>query len=711
MRKFVKILLSAIAIGWFFSAQAQILDPVKWSFSTKKVSDCEAELIFKAKIDGNWHLYGQKSYGDDGPVPTSFHFDKNKSIELVGTPSESNLIKKMEPVWGFEINFFEHEATFKQKIKIKADGNIIVKGNLEFMVCNETQCLPPTTVDYQFTVQGSPSCAGNTSTSTSPAVENTTTCVCDTVAIATAYNASKTVKAPEVKSDSSKTSTAATAPSTTNNNDNDSAAGRAWWSIFITGFLGGLAALLTPCVFPMIPMTVSFFTKRSKTKAKGISNALIYASAIIIIYVILGLGVTMIFGSDALNSLSTNVWFNLAFFFLLVIFAISFLGAFEIVLPSRFVNKIDSQSDRGGLLGIFFMAFTLSLVSFSCTGPIIGTLLVDAAVNGGIKGPFWGMFGFSSALALPFGLFAAFPGWLNSLPKSGGWLNSVKVVLGFLELALALKFASNADLVVQAGIITREVFITIWIVIFALTGIYLMGWVKFSHDSDLKYVSVPRLFFAILAFSFSVYLIPGLWGAPLKIISGFPPPDFYSESPDGFGGSKTILSGETSANTDNSTGHKKEHCPNNLPCFHDYDEALAYAKQNGKPLLIDFTGWACVNCRKMESQVWPDPAVDQRLRNDVVLVSLYVDDKNELPADQQTTKKLGDRDFKIKTIGNKWSYMQASRYQTNSQPQYILVDHNEQMLTSKPSSYDPDIEKYVNWLDEGINEFKKRTKK
>ena len=355
------------------------------------------------------------------------------------------------------------------------------------------------------------------------------------------------------------------------------------------------------------------------------------------------------------------------------------------------------------------MAATLALVSFSCTGPIIGTLLVDAAVNGGIKGPFWGMFGFSAALALPFGLFAAFPGWLNSLPKSGGWLNAVKVVLGFLELALALKFASNADLVVQAGIITRELFIALWIVIFALMGIYLMGWIKLSHDSPLQHLSVTRLFFAIFVFSFTVYLIPGLWGAPLKMISGFPPPDFYSESPEGFGGSKNVMSVNATHRED--VGHKKEHCPNDLPCFHDYDEAFAYAKKVGKPLLLDFTGWACVNCRKMESQVWPDPEVDSRLRNDVVLVSLYVDDKTELPADQQTSKKLGDRAFSIKTIGNKWSYMQANIYQTNSQPQYILIDQNERPLTQVTAHYDPDIKKYVNWLDEGIKEYKKRNSK
>lgn len=708
MKHIFKISIFVLNIFIFNSLNAQILDPVKWTFSSKKINDCESELIFKAKIDGNWHLYGQKLYGDDGPIPTSFKFIKGAGYKLVGKAVESNLIKKFEPVFGFEINFFEHEATFKQKIKIKTDKSFDIKGSLKFMVCNETQCLPPTDVDFSFTVQGSASCLNSTSTNnTTNAVVSD--CVCDSEAIVKAYNPNQSLMIPLTNTiDTSDTAKPEIIPSKENNKE-EPVSGRAWWKILILGFLGGLAALLTPCVFPMIPMTVSFFTKSSKTRAKGISNALIYGSAIIIIYVVLGLGVTMIFGPDALNALSTNVWFNLAFFVLLVVFAISFLGAFEIVLPSKFVNKVDAKSDKGGLIGIFLMAFTLALVSFSCTGPIIGTLLVDAAVNGGIKGPFWGMFGFASALALPFGLFAAFPGWLNSLPKSGGWLNSVKVVLGFLELALALKFASNADLVVQAGIITREVFITIWIVIFGLTGIYLMGWIKFSHDSELKFLSVPRLFFAIVFFSFTVYLVPGLWGAPLKLISGFPPPDFYSESPNGFGFSNNAQ--PLNMNGNYNSGHAKEHCPNNLPCFHDYDEALAYAKKVGKPLMIDFTGWACVNCRKMESQVWPDPEVDKRLRNEVVLVSLYVDDKNELPIEQQGVKKLGKRDFKIKTIGNKWSYMQASHYQTNSQPQYILIDQNEQMLTKLTSNYNPDILKYINWLDEGITEYKKRNKK
>ncbi|MCE9538461.1 MAG: thioredoxin family protein [Bacteroidetes bacterium] len=684
----------------FSDVNAQIFDPVKWDFSSNKISDCEYELIINAKLDGNWHLYGQKSYGDEGPIPTSFHFTKSSNYELIGKAKESKLIKKFEPVWNFELQFFEHNAVFTQKIKINSDKPFEIKGNLEFMVCNESQCLPPTTKDFNFKVEGSANCIDQSNVTKIQPSE------CDSNAIFQIINLRSTKASLIVNTTDTAVSTVGLENDTTTKSKEESHS-RSWWSIFLIGFLGGLAALLTPCVFPMIPMTVSFFTKSSKTRAKGISNALIYGSSIIVIYILLGLGVTMAFGPAALNALSTNVWFNLGFFVLLVIFAISFLGAFEITLPSRFINKMDSQSDRGGLIGIFFMAFTLSLVSFSCTGPIIGTLLVDAAVNGGLAGPFWGMFGFSAALALPFGLFAAFPGWLNTLPKSGGWLNSVKVVLGFLELALAFKFASNADLVVQAGILTREIFIAIWIAIFGLMGIYLMGWLKLAHDSVIHHLSVPRLFLAILTFSFTIYLIPGLWGAPLKLISGFPPPDFYSESPQGFGNSKSPMVVNSSQN-DRETGHPKEHCPNDLPCFHDYDQALAYAKKVGKPLMIDFTGWACVNCRKMESQVWTDPEVDKRIRNEVVLVSLYVDDKTELPANEQTVKKLGSRDFQIKTIGNKWSYMQTNLYKTNAQPQYILVDNNEQQLTEETAHYDSDIKKYLSWLDEGLVEFKKR---
>ena len=707
MKNIFRLFLLLISSIIFNNAVAQIEKPVSWKLSSKKISNCEYELQFTGTIKEHWHVYSLTMKGDDGPMPSNIYIDKSNDYEVIGKPTEGKPIKVMDKVFEMEVLYFENTVTFKQRIKLKANKDITVKGSYEYQTCTEEKCVFDPATPFEFKLKGTPECEKGGVRLVPVETGNNSLSTIDSEAVVKAFElkALNNAAPADVKKDPA--TMTASSPSHEIEDENKTK-GRAWWSIFITGFLGGLAALLTPCVFPMIPMTVSFFTKRSKTRAKGITNALIYGTAIIVLYVILGLGVTMAFGPDALNALSTNVWFNLAFFALLVVFAVSFLGAFEIVLPSAFVNKIDAKSDKGGLIGIFFMAATLAVVSFSCTGPIIGTLLVDAAVNGGIKGPFWGMFGFSAALALPFGLFAAFPGWLNSLPKSGGWLNSVKVVLGFLELALALKFASNADLVVQANIITREIFIALWIVIFGLMGIYLMGWIKFSHDSPLHHLSVTRLFFAIFTFTFTIYLIPGLWGAPLKLISGFPPPDFYSESPGGFGGSKNALSVEMNANS--KTDHKKEHCPNELPCFHDYDEALAYAKKVGKPLMLDFTGWACVNCRKMESQVWPDPEVDKRLRNDVVLVSLYVDDKKELPTDQQVVKKLGDREFTIKTIGNKWSYMQANVYQTNSQPQYILIDHNEKMLTSATAHYDPDIKKYIDWLDEGIIEFKKRIK-
>jgi thioredoxin-related protein len=413
----------------------------------------------------------------------------------------------------------------------------------------------------------------------------------------------------------------------------------------------------------------------------------------------------VVFGADALNALSTNVWFNLFFFFLLVIFAVSFLGAFEITLPSAWVNRADQASDRGGLLGIFFMAFTLSLVSFSCTGPIIGTLLVEAAVNGGVMGPIMGMTGFSLALALPFGLFAAFPGWLNSMPKSGGWLNSVKVTLGLLELALALKFLSNADLVVQAGLLQRELFLAIWIAIFGILALYLFGFIHFPHDSKTEHIGIPRFFFGLMATIFTIYLIPGMWGAPLKVISGFPPPQFYSESPTGLGGGSTSNAPLLSNNKGEVVGDP-DHCPHGLPCFHDYEKGMAYARESGKPVLLDFTGWACVNCRKMEEQVWSDPRVLKLLGEDYVLISLYVDEKTALPESEQIEVQIGDKTKKLRTIGNRWSHMQATRFGTNSQPYYVVLDHNERQI-GEPAAYDPDIEKYIKWLEDGLKGFGK----
>jgi thiol:disulfide interchange protein len=663
-------------------AQAQVFSPVKWNFSSKKISDIEAEITLKATIDKGWHVYSQ-NIANDGPVPTSFNFEKNANYSLVGKVTEGKAIEEQDVNFGMLLKFFEHEAIFKQKVKLLSNKAFSIKGTLEYMCCDNTKCLPPETVDFEVKIDGA-SLTEETKAA-SPAVVTPQATEPETTSPAKDSSTSPAEAKPAEKKN--------TEPVKTQVEEKKSALG-----IFIAGFLGGLLALLTPCVFPMIPLTVSFFTKQSKTRKQGISNALLYSFSIIAIYVSLGMLITLSLGPDALNAMASNVWVNMAFFVIFVIFAISFLGAFEITLPNSWINKADAASEKGGMIGIFFMAFTLSLVSFSCTGPIIGSLLVQAAVGGNVINPVIGMIGFSSALALPFGLFATFPGWLNSLPKSGGWLNSVKVVLGLLELALALKFLSNVDLAYHWGILKREVFIALWIIIFALLGFYLLGKLKFSHDSELKYVSIPRLLFAIITFSFVVYLVPGMWGAPLKLISGFPPPTFYNEG-------WTIGSGNGGAEKKIIEGTSPEHCPHNLNCFHDYTLALAYAKKVGKPLMVDFTGWSCVNCRKMEDQVWVDPRVLQRLNDDYVLVSLYVDDKTELPeAEKYVSPTTGK---KVKTMGNKYSDFQTSRFKTNSQPYYTLLDHNEQLLT-EPQGYDPDIEKFISFLEKGKEQFSSR---
>jgi thiol:disulfide interchange protein len=477
---------------------------------------------------------------------------------------------------------------------------------------------------------------------------------------------------------------------------------RSLWAIFIAGLLGGFAALLMPCIFPMLPLTVSYFTKGGEKKKGAVSKALLYGLSIIVIYVVLGLLVTVIFGADALNSLSTNGIFNFFFFLLLVAFAASFLGAFEITLPSSWVNKMDANSDKGGLAGLFFMAATLALVSFSCTGPIIGTLLVQAATTGALLGPAIGMFGFALALAIPFALFAMFPSLMQSLPRSGGWLNSVKVVLGFLELAFSLKFLSNVDLAYHWQWFDREIFLVLWIVIFALMGIYLLGKLTFSHDSPLPYVSVPRLFMAIIVLSFTMYMIPGLWGAPLKSISAFLPPqdtqDFDLYTPTLNGGNKETGTAK------GAKGVKYAgifHAPLNLNAFFDYDEGMAYAKSVNKPVMIDFTGHACVNCRKMEASVWPDKEVYKRISQDYVLIQLYVDDKTDLAANEQITTPQGKY---IKTIGNKWSDLQATKFQANSQPFYVLLDNDGNLLVP-PGGADYDPQSYLKFLDSGLKTY------
>jgi thiol:disulfide interchange protein len=636
----------------------QIFDPVEWSFSVEDVENGAYKLIMRATIDPGWHLYSLK-IEEDGPIPTTFTFEDSEDYELVGEMSfEGNELTEYDPNFMMTLPWFENEVSFIQQVRARSP-NATVKGQLEFMACTDERCIAPEIVEFAMELG-------------------------DLMSLSDGDQGAALTEADEGKK----------------------LRNRGYLGIFIAGFVGGLLALLTPCVFPMIPLTVSFFTKQSKSKAQGMSNALLYGLFIIGIYVILGYLVTVFFGADALNALSTNFWFNLAFFILFVVFAISFFGAFEITLPSSWVNRADQASDKGGIIGIFFMAFTLSLVSFSCTGPIIGTLLVEAAVNGEAAGPLMGMFGFSLALAMPFGLFAAFPGWLNSLPRSGGWLNSVKVVLGFLELALALKFLSNADMVVQAHLLTRELFIAIWIGIFAMLTAYLLGAFKLPHDSPVDRLSVGRMLFGTVTLIFTLYLIPGLWGAPLKLISGFPPPMFYSESPQGVGKSAGVMpSGSSDAAPSASGG---AHCPHGLNCFHDYDEAMAYAKEVNKPLMLDFTGWACVNCRKMEEQVWSDPRVLQRLSNDVVLVSLYVDEKLELPAEEQKEVQIGEKTKLLKTVGNKWSYLQASKFGTNSQPYYVILDHDGNPV-HESAAYDPDIEKFIEWLDRGNKLFEQNS--
>lgn len=657
-----------------FAASAQMENKVKWKFSIEQKGE-EATIIFKAKIDKGYHIYSMFT-PPGGAGPTELEFEKNKNYTTVGKPTESKPHIAYDDVFGVDVWSFDESAEFRQKIKFLTKKSFKLEGNVRYQVCDDKGCIYADSA-FVFDIKGEES-SDATETVSTPIDTNTASI--DTAATeATVATTTVPGKIPDPSGDLSKLEPGCGSGEVLESED------KSYLGIFIAGMVGGLLALLTPCVFPMIPLTVSFFTKRSPTRSKGIANALIYSVSIILIYVSLGFLVTVTLGSDALNAMASNVFFNMLFFVIFFIFALSFFGAFEITLPASWVNKADQQSDKGGLVGIFFMAFTLSLVSFSCTGPIIGTLLVEAAHGNSYIGPIAGMTGFALALALPFGLFAAFPGWLNSLPKSGGWLNSVKVVLGFLELALALKFFSNVDLAYHWGLLQREIFISLWIVIFGLMGLYLLGKIKFSHDSDMQYLGTGRLIVAILSLTFTIYLIPGLWGAPLRLISGFPPPEFYKEWVQNEGGG--------------------EHCPHNLNCYHDYEAGMAYAKQVGKPVMIDFTGWSCVNCRKMEDNVWSQPQILKFLSDDYVLISLYVDDKTPLPEEQQYVSSFTGK--KIKTTGQKWSDLQSRIYKTNSQPYYILLD-NEGILLAPPRGYTPEMEIYKQFLEEGICRYKNR---
>ena len=660
MKKVIILLTFVLSTNVF----SQIYDPVKWSTSVQKISDIEYNLIATATIESGWHLYSQV-VPEGGPIPTTFTFIDSKHYSLVNKTQEEEGHEVDDSVFEMRIKFFENKAEFKQRVIVLNDINTI-DAEVEFMVCDDEKCLPPNNIDLAFKI-----------------ASNAVTNITAVDKVKTAVEEKGEAKYLKLKKSQKKEKS------------------KGLLGTFLIAFLFGFTALLTPCVFPMIPMTVSFFTKQSKNKAQGIRNAIIFGISIVVIYVLLGTVITAIFGASALNALATNVWFNVIFFLLLVIFAVSFLGAFELTLPSSWGTKVDAQADKGGIVGIFFMALALAIVSFSCTGPIVGSILVEAASGGNQIGPIIGMLGFSLAIALPFALFAAFPGWMNSLPKSGGWLNTVKVILGFLELAFAFKFLSNADLVLQLHWLEREVFLAIWITIFGTLALYLFGKIQLPHDPPLSNISVGRLSLGLLSLTFAIYMLPGLWGAPLNLISAFPPAQHYSESPYGVGYTKLGDGGGMSHAEIPDGAHLM--APHNILAFNDYYKGLAYAKKVGKPIMIDFTGYACVNCRKMEQNVWAKDKVLKILKEDVVLISLYVDDRRKLEADEvvDSQLKIGK---KLKNIGQKWSEFQTIKYKTNSQPFYVLMNHNEENLID-PVAYTPNVDEYYAWLKEGLSKF------
>lgn len=677
MKKLFSILLLCLAFG---TIQAQIKEPVKFKTELKTLSDTEAEIVFTATIDQGWHVYST-DLGDGGPISATFNVDKKTGVELVGKLKPvGKEIATYDKLFEMKVRYFEHAAQFSQKVKLTG-GKYSIEGYLEFGACDDESCLPPTEVSFKYSGEAKASAAAAKTTEAKPedskAAEPAAAVTSeDTAQVATTAADSAASAAPTIST------TDLWKPVITelqNLGEENTPGDMSWLYIFATGFLGGLIALFTPCVWPIIPMTVSFFLKRSKDKKKGIRDAWTYGASIVVIYVALGLAITLIFGASALNALSTNAVFNIFFFLMLVVFAASFFGAFEITLPSKWSNAVDSKAEStSGLLSIFLMAFTLSLVSFSCTGPIIGFLLVQVSTTGSVVAPAIGMLGFAIALALPFTLFALFPSWLKSMPKSGGWMNIIKVTLGFLELAFALKFLSVADLAYGWGILDRETFLALWIVIFGLLGIYLLGKIKFPHDDDSNKVGVTRFFLALISLAFAVYMVPGLWGAPLKAVSAFAPPMHTQDF--------NLYENEVRAK------------------FDDYDLGMEYARIQGKPVMIDFTGYGCVNCRKMEAAVWTDTKVGDIINNDYVLITLYVDDKTPLPEHIKIQENGTERT--LRTIGDKWSYLQRSKFGANAQPFYVLLDNAGQPL-NKSYAYDEDIPKYVDFLQTGLNNFQK----
>ncbi|NEM96927.1 protein-disulfide reductase DsbD family protein [Pontibacter burrus] len=718
--------LLAITLFWLvaFSATAQVLKPATWSYDVSKKEAAvgeEVELIFNVKIDKDWYLYSSDFDPELGPMVTEFTFVKHPSYELVGKIKPVNPKKKYDDLWGGEYTYFIGTAQFRQKIKV-LKPDLQVKGSYEYQVCTDIdgRCIPFddefTFTNKQIKVTGKATAASATDAGKpeepadaqtigqpQPSLTNADTALspafsqggATTINNAAAGTPSETLQADAVDF---------TAPATDEGGI---------WAFMLIAFGSGLVALLTPCVFPMVPMTVSFFTNSSGSRTQGIIKAAVYGLSIIAIYTIIGTIVARVFGADGANFLSTHWLPNVLFFLVFVVFAMSFFGMFEITLPSSWLTKVDAQADRGGWIGVFFMAFTLVLVSFSCTGPIVGSILVASAGGETIR-PILGMFAFSMAFALPFTLFAIFPSWLSSLPKSGGWLNSVKVVLGFLELALALKFLSIADQVYHWGLLDREVYLALWIVIFTLMGFYLLGKLKFSHDSDVSYISVPRLFFAIVTFGFVVYLVPGMFGAPLKALSGYLPPQTTQD----FDINKIVRQNAGSSNNISLlAGNKSEQCEapkyaENMPGiahgltgYYDLEQAKKCAAAQGKPIFIDFTGHGCVNCREMEQNVWSDPEVLKRLREEYVIAALYVDDRTELPESEQYVSSY---DGKLKkTIGRKYADYQITKFNVNAQPYYVLMDENENVLV-KPTAYDLNVNNFVKFLDAGVEAYKNK---
>ena len=673
------------------SSFAQIQDPVQFKAEWKNISDTEAQIVFTGIIDAGWHVYST-DLPEGGPISATFNTDKMEGIELVGklTP-EGKVIEAFDKIFEMQLRYFEGKATFVQKVKITAP-TYLIEGYLEYGSCNDENCLPPTEVSFSFSGKSAVKAAApkkETKAVTEPLKKEQA----EKAAAPAQEKAEEPAKeeVPAMKIEPAASAAVSTAISTADywtpvidklnsfGEETAQTTNQSWFYIFFAGFIGGLLALFTPCVWPIIPMTVSFFLKRTKDKKKGIRDACTYGASIVVIYVTLGLAITLIFGASALNALSTNAVFNILFFLMLVVFAASFFGAFEITLPSKWSNAVDSKAEQtSGLLSIFLMAFTLSLVSFSCTGPIIGFLLVEVSTTGSVVAPAIGMLGFALALALPFTLFAMFPSWLKSMPKSGGWMNVIKVTLGFLELAFALKFLSVADLAYGWRILDRETFLALWIVIFGLLGFYLLGKIKFPHDDDDNTVSVSRFFMALCSLAFAVYMIPGLWGAPLKAVSAFAPP----------------------MNTQDFNLYKNEvHAQ-----FDDFDAGMDYAKRTGKPVMLDFTGYGCVNCRKMELAVWTDSKVSKIMQEDYVLITLFVDDKTPLPEHIKVMENGKERT--LRTLGDKWSYLQRVKFGANAQPFYVLIDNDGNPL-NKSYSYDEDINKYVDFLQTGLKNYKK----